>query len=56
MFAQVKEDYPRASERTPCRLFSVSRSRYCERPADQQRAHVKNVGLRDTIERLVLEL
>ncbi len=55
MIAQAKEDHPRTSERTLCRLFSVSRSWYYERPRAEQRAHAKNVALRDAIERIVLE-
>lgn len=54
MIERLKEDHPEVSERHLCRMFSVSRSWYYEKPSPQQKAR-KDLDLRDAIERIVLE-
>lgn len=54
MIAQLRESHPEVSERHLCRLFSVSRSWYREKPPPGQKAG-KNLDLRGAIERIVLE-
>ena len=54
MINQAREEHPEMSIERLCELMSVSRSWYYARPSVQQRAH-KDVELRDTIERIVLE-
>jgi len=55
MIAEAKENHPDISERDLCRMFSVSRSWYYERPSPEQRAYSRDVELRNAIERIVLE-
>jgi putative transposase len=54
MIASLKEDHPEVSERSLCRMFSVSRSWYYERPSPEEKA-AEDIELRDAIERIVLE-
>jgi putative transposase len=54
MIGRAKEEHPGFSERELCRLFSVSRSWYYERPSPEEKA-AEDVELRDVIERIVLE-
>jgi hypothetical protein len=52
---RLKGDHPEVCERHLCRMFSVSRSWYYEKPSPQQKAR-KDLDLRDAIEHIVLEL
>lgn len=54
MIAEAKEDRHAVSERELCRLFSVSRSWYRQRPSPEGKA-AKDVALKDAIERIVLK-
>lgn len=54
MIAEAREDRCGISERELCRLFSVSRSWYRQRPSPEEKA-ARDVALRDAIERIVLE-
>jgi putative transposase len=54
MIASLKEDHPEVSECSLCRMFSVSRSWYYERPSPEEKA-AEDIELRDAIERIVLE-
>ncbi len=54
MIDRLKEDHPEVSERHLCRVFSVSRSWYYEKPSPEQKAR-KDLDLRDAIEHIVLE-
>lgn len=55
MIEEVKEAHEAAtSERELCRMFSVSRSWYYERPSPEEKA-APDIELRDAIERIVLE-
>jgi putative transposase len=55
MIGRAKEQHPSLSERELCRLFEVSRSWYYKCPSSEAKA-AQEVELRDTIERIVLEL
>jgi transposase InsO family protein len=55
VIASLKESHPEVSERSLCRLFSVSRSWYYEKPQAAERRAGKDLDLRDAIERIVLE-
>lgn len=55
MIAQLKESHPEVSERSLCRLFSVSRSWYYQKPSAFEQKVGKDLDLRDAIERIVLE-
>lgn len=55
MIASLKESHPEVSERSLCRLFSVSRSWRREKPSAIERKAGKDLDLRDEIERIVLE-
>lgn len=55
MIARLRESRPEVSERPLCRLFSVSRSWYYEKSAAAEQKAVKDLDLRDGIERIVLE-
>jgi len=46
MIAEAKEDHLDISERDLCRMFSVSRSWYYERPSPEERAYT-DVELRN---------
>ncbi len=55
MISEAKEAHEAAiSERELCRLFSVNRSWYYERPSPEEKA-APDIELRDAIERIVLE-
>ena len=54
MISEAKEAHAVTSERELCRMFSVSRSWYYERPSLQEKA-ARDIELRDAIERIVLE-
>ena len=54
MIYEARVEYPEVSLKDLCKLFSVSRSWYYERPTPQQKAQ-RDVELRDAIERIVLE-
>ena len=54
MISEAKEAHAATSERELCRMFSVSRSWYYERPSLQEKA-ARDIELRDAIERIVLE-
>ncbi len=54
MIVRLKEDHPQVSERSLCRLFSVSRSWYYQKLSVEQKVG-KDLDLRDAIERIVLE-
>ena len=55
MISEAKEAHEAAiSERELCRMFSVSRSWYYERPSLEEKA-TRDIELRDAIERIVLE-
>ncbi len=54
MIDRLKEDHPEVSERHLCRVFSVSRSWYYEKPSPEQKTR-KDLDLRDAIEHIVLE-
>ncbi len=51
---QVLVEHPEVSVRSLCELFGVSRSWYYDKPGVEQKAQ-RDVGLRDAIERIVLE-
>jgi putative transposase len=55
VIARLKEDHPEISERQMCRMFSVSRSWYYEKPTAAEQQARKELDLRDAIERIVLE-
>jgi putative transposase len=55
MIASLKESHPEVSERSLCRMFSVSRSWYYEKPMATEQKTQKDLDLRDAIERIVLE-
>jgi putative transposase len=55
VIAGLKEDHPEVSERQICRVFSVSRSWYYEKSTAAEQKARKDLDLRDTIERIVLE-
>jgi putative transposase len=55
MITSLKESHPEVSERSLCRTFSVSRSWYYEKPTAAEQKARKDIDLRDTIERIVLE-
>jgi transposase InsO family protein len=54
MIAQAKEDHPTLSERSLCKVFSVSRSWYYQRSSVQVESWV-DVELRNAIEHIILE-
>lgn len=54
MIARLREDHSEISERALCRLFSVSRSWYYQKPSVEHRVG-KDLDLRDAIEHIVLE-
>jgi putative transposase len=54
VIARIKEEHPELSIERLCDLMGVSRSWYYEHPSAEQKAR-KDVVLRDTIERIVLE-
>jgi len=55
VIARLKEDHPEVSERALCRLFSVSRSWYYEKPTAAEQQARKELDPRDAIEHIVLE-
>jgi hypothetical protein len=56
MIVEATEGHPDISERDLCRLFSVSRPWYYERPSPEQRTYSREyVELRNAIQRIVLE-
>jgi len=55
MIASLKESHPEVSERSLCRMFSVSRSWYYQKPMATEQKTRKDLDLRDAIERIVLE-
>jgi len=55
VIARLKEDHPEVSERRMCRMFSVSRSWYYEKPTAAELQARKDLDLREAIERIVLE-
>ena len=55
MIARLIEDHLEVSERQMCRVFSVSRSWYYEKPTAAEQKARKDLDLRDAIERIVLE-
>lgn len=55
MIAFLKESHPDLSERHLCRVFSVSRSWYYEKPTAAEQKAREDLDLRDAIERIVLE-
>ncbi len=55
MIEQVREEHPEISIERLCSLMGLSRSWYYARPVAADRKARKDVGLRDAIERIVLE-